>query len=81
MSCMTLQPEVFISSEQLRSQDYPVGQLFWLFSKFQTPGTGVAPRPNMGTENWNFLKLLKTIIVGLYGFVWVSCVLGYFFVC
>ena len=23
-----------------------------------------APRPNMGAENWNFLKLLKTIIVG-----------------
>ena len=24
----------------------------------------MAPRPNMGAENWNFLKLLKTMIVG-----------------
>ena len=41
-----------------------MGQLFWGFSKFQTPGAGVAPHPNMGAENWNFLKLLKTMIVG-----------------
>ena len=24
----------------------------------------MAPRPHMGAENWNFLKLLKTMIVG-----------------
>ena len=42
------------------------------------PGAGVAPRPNIGAENWNFLKLLKTMIVGFYGFVWVTCALGYF---
>ena len=24
----------------------------------------MAPRPNMGAENWNFLKLPKTMIVG-----------------
>ena len=33
----------------------PVGQIFRVFSKFQTPGADVVPRPNMGTENWNFL--------------------------
>ena len=27
------------------------------------------PCPNMGAENYNFLKLLKTMIVGLFGFV------------
>ena len=28
----------------------------------------MAPRPNMGAENWNFLKLLKTMIVGALWF-------------
>ena len=28
----------------------------------------MAPRPNMGTENLNFLKLLKTMIVGALWF-------------
>ena len=50
------------------SQDHPVGQLFWGFSKFQPPGAGVAPCPNMGTENLNFLQLLKTMIVGALWF-------------
>ena len=31
-----------------------------------------------GAGYWNFLKLLKTMIVGLYGFVWVFLALGYF---
>ena len=35
-------------------------------------------RPNMSANNWNFLKLLKTIIVVLCGSVWVSCASGYF---
>ena len=28
----------------------------------------MAPCPNMGAENWNFLKLLKTMIVGALWF-------------
>ena len=40
-----------------------MGQLFW--GVFKVPGAGVAPRPNMGAENWDFLKLLKTMIVKL----------------
>ena len=28
----------------------------------------MAPCPNMGAENWNFLKLLKTMIVGVLWF-------------
>ena len=28
----------------------------------------MAPRPNMGAGNWNFLKLLKTMIVGALWF-------------
>ena len=28
----------------------------------------MAPRLNMGAENWNFLKLLKTMIVGALWF-------------
>ena len=35
-----------------------MGQLFWDFESCLPRGVGVAPRPNMGTENWNFLKLL-----------------------
>ena len=38
------------------------------FQSSRPPGAGVAPRPNMGAENWNFLKLLKTIIVGALWF-------------
>ena len=37
-----------------------MGKLFWGFSKFQAS----APRPNMGAENVDFLKLLKSMIVG-----------------
>ena len=29
----------------------------------------MAPCPNMGAENWNFLKLLKTMIVGARWFL------------
>ena len=32
--------------------------MFWGFSKFQSPGAGVAPCPNMGAGNWKFLKLM-----------------------
>ena len=28
----------------------------------------MAPCPNMGAENWNFLKMLKTIIMGALWF-------------
>ena len=37
------------------------------FGIFKVPDP-VAPRPIMGSENWNFLKLLKTIIVGALWF-------------
>ena len=39
-----------------------MGQLFLGF--FKVPGA----TPDMGAENWNFLKLLKTMIVGALWF-------------
>ena len=36
--------------------------------KVPDPGAGVVPRPSMGAENWNFLKLIKTKIVGALWF-------------
>ena len=45
-----------------------MGQLFWDFESCIPRGAGVAPRPNMGTENWNSLKLLETMIVGALWF-------------
>ena len=41
-----------------------MGQLIWGFQSSRPPGDGLAPCPNMGAENWNFPKLLKTMIVG-----------------
>ena len=38
------------------------------FQSSRPLGVGVVPRPNMGTENWNFLKLLKTMVVGALWF-------------
>ena len=35
---------------------------------FKVPGAGVAPRPNINAEHWNFLKLLKTMIVWVLWF-------------
>ena len=40
-----------------------MGQFFRGFQSSRPLDAGVAPRPNIGTENWNFLKLLKTITV------------------
>ena len=48
----------------MSSQDHPEGQLFGVFQSSRPPDAGVAPRLNIGAENWNFLKLLKTMIVG-----------------
>ena len=55
-------------------QPGPPGLLtFWGFPKFQT----------QSAENCNFLKMLKTMIVGggggFHGSVWVSCASGYFY--
>ena len=49
-------------------------QLFGGFQSSRLSSAGVTPRPNMGAENWNFLKLLKTRWLGLYGFERVSFV-------
>ena len=35
---------------------------------FKDPDPQVPACPNMGAENWNFLKLLKTMIVGALWF-------------
>ena len=36
-----------------------MGQLFWGVQSSRPPGAGVAPRLNMGAENWNFLKFAQ----------------------
>ena len=43
-------------------------QLFKGFQSFRPPCAGVAPCLNKGAENRNFLKLLKTVIVGALWF-------------
>ena len=53
---------ILMSRKQLSSKDHLVGQLLWGFQSSRPPG------PNMGAENWNFLKLLKTMIEGALWF-------------
>ena len=38
------------------------GSIFWWFSKFQTPRRGATPK--YGAENFNFLKIVISRIVG-----------------
>ena len=38
------------------------------FKSFRPSGAGVAPRLNTGAENWDILKLPKSIIVGALWF-------------